>query len=303
MISRGHIASTLAALATVGGCGALPQPPPPGRTVDESRGRHILQIASACGCHGSNFAGWREGGPDELPRTAPYGERFIGSFGKVPARNITPDTATGIAGWTDAQIAAAITDGVDPSGESLSPVMPCRAYHGMARSDIAALVAYLHCLHPVHNSVPEPEPPVPDAASSPAQPMPPDIRPAGGVELGHYLVRHVCVCADCHSPDGSGSEDAPLTGKVMPGRSRAVAPNITPDRETGIGAWSAADTARYLRTGSRPDGGVAQAAMAGLILTSFSHFTPEEADGIAAYLKSLPPVRHRAGAGSDSPPT
>ena len=31
--------------------------------------------------------------------------------------------------------------------------------------------------------------------------------------------------------------------------------------------------------------------MAGLIVTSFSHFTPQEADAIAAYLKSVPPIQ------------
>jgi hypothetical protein len=85
-------------------------------------------------------------------------------------------------------------------------------------------------------------------------------------------------------------------------------PNITPDRETGIGRWSESAIARYLRTGSRPDGGLAQSLMAGLIFSSFSHLTSEEAHEIATYLKSIPPARHRpeeqpsreGGAGSPS---
>jgi hypothetical protein len=32
--------------------------------------------------------------------------------------------------------------------------------------------------------------------------------------------------------------------------------------------------------------------MAGLILTSYAHLTPQEARAIAAYLKSVAPVRH-----------
>ncbi len=70
-------------------------------------------------------------------------------------------------------------------------------------------------------------------------------------------------------------------------------PNITPDRETGIGRWSEADIARYLRTGARPDGGLAHSLMAGLIVSSYSHLTPDEAAAIATYLKTLPPAGSR----------
>jgi hypothetical protein len=88
-----------------------------------------------------------------------------------------------------------------------------------------------------------------------------------------------------------------LAGKqlaVAPGHTVLVA-NITPDRETGIGRWSEGEIARYLRTGRRPDGELAQSLMAALIISSFSHFTPEEARAIAAYLKTVPAVRHRPG--------
>jgi mono/diheme cytochrome c family protein len=120
-----------------------------------------------------------------------------------------------------------------------------------------------------------------------------EARPAGGVELGRYIVRNVASCADCHG-SGKPSEDQPLSGKILhTGDEVVVAPNITPDRDTGIGAWTEGDIATYLRTGTRPDGSLAQSAMAGLIVTGFSHFTPVEAHAVAAYLKSQPPVRHR----------
>jgi hypothetical protein len=220
----------------------------------------VLQIAEGCLCHGPNFAGWRAGGPDTLPRSSPFGERFHGGSGVVAASNITPDS-TGIGGWTDAQVAGAITEGVDPSGARLSPIMPYRAYHGLAREDLTALVAYLRALPPVANAVPF------NAADNPAVTLPsaaaPDVRPSGGAALGRYLVRNVCACADCHAlVDGGG--EAPLIGQTLQiGDEGVVAPNLTPDRETGLGRWSAGDMARYLRTGSRLDGGLAQSAMAG----------------------------------------
>ncbi len=78
----------------------------------------------------------------------------------------------------------------------------------------------------------------------------------------------------------------------------ALVPNITPDRESGIGRWSESAIARYLRTGSRPDGGLAQSLMAGLIFSSYSHLTRQEAQAIAAYLKSIPPVGYRPEEGA-----
>src|SRR5580700_3075975 len=86
----------------------LPQQPPAGQTEVERQGRHLLQIAGGCGCHGPNFGGWRKGGPDTFPRAAPFGERFVSEDGIVPAANITPDVRTGIGGWTDAEIEQAL---------------------------------------------------------------------------------------------------------------------------------------------------------------------------------------------------
>src|SRR5262245_31164320 len=105
-LRRSWLQATLlfAAVLIAAGCDVLPKSPPPGKTALEQQGRHVLQIAESCGCHGSNFAGWREGGPDNLPRSLPYGERFVGPFGAVPASNITPDAATGIGSWSDEQI-------------------------------------------------------------------------------------------------------------------------------------------------------------------------------------------------------
>jgi hypothetical protein len=88
-----------------------------------------------------------------------------------------------------------------------------------------------------------------------------------------------------------------LAGRILPQgpKRHVVVPNITPDRETGIGRWSERDLVRYLRKGRRPDGRLAQSLMAGLIISSYSHLTAEEARAIAAYLKSIPALRHRAG--------
>src|ERR1051326_2587220 len=82
---------------------------------------------------------------------------------------------------------------------------------------------------------------------------------------GEYLVEAVAGCMDCHSPhdwirddvrivpgmDGAGQDmSAILQG--LPGR--VVAPNLTPDPETGAGTWSDDALARALREGIGHDG-------------------------------------------------
>src|SRR5581483_2229596 len=68
------------------------------------------------------------------------------------------------------------------------------------------------------------------------------------VERGSYLVNTIMTCANCHSPKGPPSA---VAGKDFSGGLRfdeppfdVTASNITSDKETGIGNWSAADIKR-----------------------------------------------------------
>jgi hypothetical protein len=87
-------------------------------------------------------------------------------FGTLWARNITPDSATGIGGWSDAQIARAIRAGVSQDGRALH-------WQGMIwdhasnwdEEDIRALIVYLRALPPVRHAIPAPRPPAPDDCS------------------------------------------------------------------------------------------------------------------------------------------
>ena len=67
--------------------------------------------------------------------------------------NLTPDRATGIGGWADAQIIRAIRYGVDNGNEELCPTMP--RFDGMGDTEAQAIVAYLRSLPSVTNAVPE----------------------------------------------------------------------------------------------------------------------------------------------------
>jgi hypothetical protein len=111
------------------------------------------------------------------------------------------------------------------------------------------------------------------------------------VEKGAYLSR-ITGCEGCHSPhdeQGKVAADRLMAGGDHPirtGGGAVVPPNITPDKEAGIGAWDVAAIALAIRAGKTPDGRVLSAAMPWR--TQFSALTEEDARAIAAYLLSLP---------------
>ena len=69
-------------------------------------------------------------------------------------------------------------------------------------------------------------------------------------------------------------------------------PNITPDRETGIGDWTYEQLLTYLGTGRRPDGVFAGSVMAEVLGTSSMRLTRDDLHSLGIYLQSLPPVNN-----------
>ena len=79
------------------------------------------------------------------------------------------------------------------------------------------------------------------------------------VERGSYLVNAVMGCDGCHTPRGPQGFDMSkrFTGGSQVWDEKAYTvrgSNITPDRDTGIGTWSADDLKRLLTEGVRPNG-------------------------------------------------
>lgn len=121
---------------------------------------------------------------------------------------------------------------------------------------------------------------------------------AGATEIarGQYLVQ-LGGCNDCHTPgDLLGKPDMARylggsdVGFQLRGLGVFVAPNLTPDKETGLGKWSTEEITTALTTGVLPDGRVLAPIMP---WRSFANLTKSDAEAIAAFLKSLPPVRHK----------
>jgi mono/diheme cytochrome c family protein len=113
-------------------------------------------------------------------------------------------------------------------------------------------------------------------------------------ERGSYLVNTIGACGNCHTPrDAAGRPDMTkqLAGGFEfddPGVGHIVGPNITPDKDTGIGDWTEAQIVTALRDGRRPDGSIIGPPMP---VPVYRRLSDGDAAAIAAYLKSLKPVR------------
>jgi mono/diheme cytochrome c family protein len=115
------------------------------------------------------------------------------------------------------------------------------------------------------------------------------------VKRGDYLVNTIMTCGNCHSPKGPDGRD--IETKAFSGGLswdeppfKVTAPNITQDKETGIGKWSNADIRRLLRKGVKPDG----TPVATIMPTGFYEIiTKKDMDAIVAYLRTLKPIKNK----------
>jgi mono/diheme cytochrome c family protein len=118
---------------------------------------------------------------------------------------------------------------------------------------------------------------------------------ASPTERGKYLVR-IMACADCHNTGNfspkpeEGFLEGATVGFEIPGMGVFYPPNLTPDPSAGIGKWSQAEIVTALRTGKTPDGRNLAPIMP---WQRYAILTDEDANAIAAYLKSLAPSPHK----------
>jgi mono/diheme cytochrome c family protein len=115
----------------------------------------------------------------------------------------------------------------------------------------------------------------------------PDLQGFGQIERGRYLAV-VADCTSCHTLPGSGQPFAGGRAVETPFGS-VVAPNITPDRETGIGAWSDDEFDAALRKGLRRDGSRLYPAMP---YNDYTRMSRGDVLAIRAYLNTVPAVKN-----------
>jgi hypothetical protein len=116
------------------------------------------------------------------------------------------------------------------------------------------------------------------------------------LERGKYLV-HSIGCLYCHAPHDWTKHDSPMVpGMEMAGQElpftdfpgKVVAPNLTPDKETGAGTWTDDMFARAIREGVGHDG----RALFLMPYQDYKLFPDEDIASIVVYLRSLPAVHN-----------
>lgn len=116
------------------------------------------------------------------------------------------------------------------------------------------------------------------------------------IERGRYLAS-IMDCTGCHTPGAlTGKPDATRllggsdVGFKIPGLGIFYPPNLTPDRETGLGKWTVEQIISAVRTGARPDGRMLVPVMP---YHSYAVLTDKDARALANYLGTLKPVSNK----------
>jgi mono/diheme cytochrome c family protein len=255
------------------------------------RGKYLVEVIGACGnCHTP------KGPAGELPGKHMAGGFVIKEpFGEAITPNITPDRETGIGGWSDAEIIRAIREGKGRDGRTLGPPMPYWLYRDLSDTDVKAIVAYLRTVPAIRNR-PERSRYViklPESWGPPVGSVPDPSR-NDPVKYGAYLAGPVAHCSECHTPQRpDGHMDS---GRLFAGGYRFTGPfgasyssNLTPDRETGIGAWTDAQIVAAIY-GVKPSG---QPVLPPMPWPYYAGRLAEaDLKAIVAYLRSLPAIRN-----------
>jgi len=116
------------------------------------------------------------------------------------------------------------------------------------------------------------------------------------IARGKYLV-NLMSCTDCHTPGHFlGKEDKSKflggsdVGFGIPSLGVFVAPNLTPDKATGLGNWTDEQIATAITKGETPDGRILAPPMP---WRNYANITKADALAIAAYLKSMAPLSNQ----------
>ncbi len=261
------------------------------------RGEYLARVGDCSACH-----------------TAPGGKPFAGGLGiaspigAIYTTNITPDKETGIGNYTLEDFDNAVRHGVAKAGHVLYPAMPYTSFAYVKTDDVKALYAYfMQGVAPVKQANRDPDvawpmsmrwplsiwrklfAPAPVADNTPA--------PTGDkVSIGRYLVTGLGHCGACHTPRGvalqekaTTNEDgtAFLSGAVLDGW---LARNLRGDKADGLGSWSEQDIVDLLKTG-RNSHNASFGSMTDVVQHSTQYMTDDDLQAMAAYLKTLSPLR------------
>lgn len=274
------------------------------------RGKYLAHHVAGCiDCHSERD--WTKfSGPVIAGTEGKGGELFDFKLldalpGTLYARNITPDSATGIGAWTDDELLRAMTHGINKKGDTLFPLMPYVNLNHLAKADLLSIIAYIRTLKPVSNSVLARELMIPISVAYPAPALQPSVDSnmappvSDKVKYGQYLVA-MADCGTCHTPFVKGQPDFSRSlggGNTfnVQGIFKVTSANITPDSATGIGTWTEDAFVEKFRNNSSDANVNRDPGKMNSIMPWSLYGKMEENDlrAIYAYLRTVPPVKSK----------
>ena len=271
------------------------------------RGRYLAESVMGCfDCHAEHDMSL----PGEPPKEGTKGggriffPEGVDFPGRLVASNISSDLETGAGKWTDDMLARAIREGIGHDGRALFPLMPYMNYREMPDEDLASVIIYLRSIPPVKNALPATEIKFPLSRFYLSAPQPitesvpqPDL--SDPVKRGEVIAR-MASCHNCHTVEDRGAPRKGLEyagGFVLGPPEQAVASvNITPD-PSGISYYDEPLFLEAMRTGQVK----ARKLDAMMPWAYYRGMNDDDLSAMWAYLKTLPPVKHRVD--NAEPPT
>lgn len=114
------------------------------------------------------------------------------------------------------------------------------------------------------------------------------------IERGRYLANGPVACANCHTP--RGPDMALLPNMSYAGGFKIVDPafevytaNITPDKDTGIGAWTDAQIITAIREGKTREGKINFPPMP---VPTYNNMSDSDVKAIVAFLRTVKPIHN-----------
>jgi alcohol dehydrogenase (quinone), cytochrome c subunit len=274
--------------------GALPLAPMPQASAQEqpsNKGEYVARAGDCVACH-----------------SVPGGKAFAGGLkmgtplGAIYSTNITPDKEQGIGNYSFEDFDRAVRGGVAKDGHHLYPAMPYPSYAKITDADMHALYDFFMKEVPAAKQSNPPN----EITGIKGWRWPLAIwnwmfMDKGVYQAtadhdaawnrGAYLVQGLGHCGACHTPRGPAFQEKALddrNGAYLSGAELDAwyAPNLRGDARTGLGGWSQADIAAFLKTGHN-NKGVAFGSMLDVVNNSTPYLSDDDLNGMAAYLKSL----------------
>ncbi len=223
-------------------------------------------------------------------------------FGKIYSRNITQDNFYGIGKWSDGDIIRLLRTGIRPDGAYVPMYMP--KFPLLSDEDLYSVVAWLRSnderVQASSTEAPESEPSilVKGLTQFVMKPYPMPAAPihvpdsSDEVALGKYLATGQLACFACHSKDfkklnelepekslgffGGGNLMLRMDG------SEVITPNITMNKQSGIGNYTKEQFIEAVKFGKSPKGQL------NYPMIPYVQFTEKEIGAIYEYLKTVP---------------